>query len=119
MIKQNKPSDADDYALCFRCEKRALYLEGRPGAFRSECKNVNIAVGGCYQFTPIKPIALAPRKGDNRPLSLNLLSCRVERVPVEVNLELYPCVNKKEVSTIPCWIPKEIIKDFIKDPNDK
>ena len=70
--------------LCFRCEHRAHYLEGlRKGkdhAPRFECSQIESCVHGCYMFRPVKPIVIKQRKGDNRPLLLNILSCRVERI---------------------------------------
>lgn len=41
--------------LCFRCENRALFLEGK-GQPRCECGQVDSQVCGCYMFKPCKPI---------------------------------------------------------------
>lgn len=69
--------------LCFRCEHRAFYLEqlkkGKENAPRFECSQIESCVYGCYMFRPVKPIVIKQRHGDNRPLLLNILSCRVER----------------------------------------
>ena len=73
--------------LCFRCEYRTKYLEEGNGP-RFECKVPEMSVIGCYMFQPVKPIVIKPREGDNRPLSLNYFSARVERVDVSPELEL-------------------------------
>lgn len=68
----------NDNGLCFRCEYRAKFLEEGHGP-RMECQTSESSVMGCYMFKPVKPICVKPRKGDERPLTLNIFSCRVER----------------------------------------
>lgn len=41
--------------LCFRCEHRALSLEGK-GEPRCECGMHTVQVMSCYMFKPTKPI---------------------------------------------------------------
>jgi hypothetical protein len=108
--------------LCYRCEHRAKFLEeyskqklsgktnekiedffiSRP---RYECGMIESSVNSCYLFKPVKPIFIKPQDNDNRPLSLNIFSCRVEKVDdIKVELEL-----KGEVinnSVIYYWVPK-------------
>lgn len=91
--------------LCFRCEERAKFHE-TGHAPRYECGEIDKAVNGCYMFKPVKPIVIKPRKGDERPLSLNMLSCRVERVDQEIDLKLDAYEEEKGI--LFCWIPKEI-----------
>lgn len=73
--------------LCFRCEYRAQYLENKRQP-RFECGMVESAVGGCYMFKPVKPISIRSREGDNRPVTLDILSARVERVDNDIEMEL-------------------------------
>ena len=101
--------------LCFRCEHRAKYLEKlleskyskdpvhipRP---RFECGNIDTAVMGCYMFKPVKPVTIKPRDGDNRPLSLDILSCRVEQ---DENIELNIVFDKIDDKILPYWTPKK------------
>lgn len=41
--------------LCFRCEHRALFLEGK-GQPRCECGEINNQVCACYMFKPCMPV---------------------------------------------------------------
>jgi hypothetical protein len=77
--------------LCFRCEYRIAFLEaeymkknGRGPRF--ECTSKNTAVNSCYMFKPAKPITLEPNEGDNRPITLNILSARVHKADEQVEL---------------------------------
>lgn len=102
--------------LCYRCEHRAKYLEEysknkysdkdihipRP---RFECGNIESSVMGCYMFKPVQPINIKPREGDDRPLSLNIFSCRVERVD-DIKVELELKAEKINNSIIHYWVPK-------------
>ena len=91
--------------LCFRCEHRAKFHEAGH-APRHECSLINSAVSGCYMFKPVKPIVIKHRKGDDRFLSLNIFSCRVERVnDVKVELELQG--EQINDSVIFYWVPKK------------
>ena len=53
--------------LCFRCEHRAIFLETGDHP-RFECGMEKMASSGCYMFMPCKPIAVAPNKGEKRPI---------------------------------------------------
>lgn len=53
MKKKNKTIRCQ--GLCFRCEHRALSLEGR-GNSRCECGDHNAQVASCYMFQPAKPV---------------------------------------------------------------
>lgn len=77
----------NNQGLCFRCEYRAKFLEEGNGP-RFECKVPEMSVMGCYMFQPVKPICIKPREGDNRPMSLNYFSSRIERVDASPELEL-------------------------------
>lgn len=88
--------------LCFRCEWRARFLEEKRQP-RFECGMIESSVMGCYMFQPVKPICIKPREGDNRPLSLNILSCRVERSDNEPNLQLSDTQNEND--TLIYWTP--------------
>lgn len=88
--------------LCFRCEWRAQFLESKRQP-RFECGMIESAVMGCYMFQPVKPICIKPREGDNRPLSLNILSCRVERSDNEPTVQLSATQNEKD--TLIYWTP--------------
>lgn len=90
--------------LCFRCEYRAQFLESKRQP-KYECGEVNSAVGGCYMFQPVKPISIKPKNGDGRPITLNILSARVERVEenVELKLEAKNGLN----GTLIYWMPEK------------
>ena len=94
----------NNQGLCFRCEYRARYLEEGTGP-RFECKQPEMSVMGCYMFQPVKPICIKPREGDNRPLSLNYFSARVERVNASPELELKGEETKEGILVY--WKPKE------------
>ena len=66
--------------LCHRCEHRALFYETgmRP---RYECGSGD-AVTGCYMYNPVKPMIVKKREKDPRPVTMNILSARVEAVRV-------------------------------------
>lgn len=74
--------------LCYRCEYRAQFLENKRRP-RHECGVIEEAVNGCYMFKPVKPIVVAPRDGDDRPVTLNLFSARVERKEEDIPLKLH------------------------------
>ena len=72
--------------LCHRCEHRARHLEDERWRPRWECGNVGRAVWSCYMYAPVKPFALAPNAGDDRPaLGPWMFSarCHVEEWPGE------------------------------------
>ncbi len=93
--------------LCYRCEHRAQFLEEgrRP---RHECGNVESSVMGCYMFKPTKPITIKPREGDDRPLTLSVLSCRVER---DDDIELYLNSGLIDDKLVIYWEPIKNKKD--------
>lgn len=90
--------------LCFRCEHRATYLEEEYGP-RAECKMDNMSVSGCYMFQPVKPICIKSREGDNRPLTLNYFSARVERVITPLELQLIG--EETAEGLLVYWKPKD------------
>ena len=94
----------NNQGLCFRCEYRARFLEEGYGP-RFGCKVIESAVIGCYMFQPVKPICIKPREGDNRPMSLNYFSSRVERVDASPELELKG--EETENGMLVYWKPKE------------
>ncbi len=102
-MKMKLKQDRQDRGLCYRCERRALFLEGH-GAMRYECGGTN-AVGCCYGYLPVKPITVKHAKGyGRRPMLYPLaLSARVERKKdPELTLEFK--VAKSEF--VFYWIPK-------------
>lgn len=90
--------------LCFRCEYRAQFLESERQP-RFECGMIESSVMGCYMFQPVKPISIKPRNGDNRPVILNILSARVERVEEEIELKLEAKNGLNGILIY--WTPKE------------
>ena len=95
--------------LCYRCEYRARFLENgtRP---RFECGEIDSAVNGCYMFKPVKPMILKRRDGDKRPVTLNILSGRVEGVGVPEDIELRDMACDKPLEKghssgiLPMWV---------------
>jgi hypothetical protein len=53
--------------LCFRCERRAEFLESGHGP-RCECKDRDKAVSSCYMYRPVRPVVLAANSGEKRPV---------------------------------------------------
>ena len=90
--------------ICICFAYRAKYLEEGSGP-RFECSVPTSSIVGCYMFQPIKPIVIKPREGDNRPLSLNYFSARVERVDASPELELKG--EETENGMLVYWKPKE------------
>lgn len=82
--------------LCFRCEYRAQFLEEGVRS-RFECGAPEFSAMSCYMFQPVKPICIKPREGDNRPMSLNYFSSRVERTENTPELELRSHTSKEGV----------------------
>jgi hypothetical protein len=83
--------------LCYRCERRARFLEGKPDCdFRYQCKNPTASIGSCYQYIPCYPVVTIPdRPGDKRPrFGPALLSSREQAVrvlePPSVTLRAVP-----------------------------
>jgi len=97
--------------LCYRCEERAKFHE-KGHAPRYECGEIDKAVSGCYMYKPCMPVTIRPRDNDPRPLSLNMLSCRVERVD-DIEFKLLG-EEGKDKSYTPYWVPKEIINEELK-----
>lgn len=111
--------------LCYRCEHRAKFLEeyskqklsgktnekiedffiSRP---RYECGMIESSVNSCYLFKPVKPIFIKPQDNDNRPLSLNTFSCRVNRIDnVKIEVDLKQFVYKDNTILL-YWEPKKL-----------
>ena len=58
-------------SLCFRCEHRALALEGKlykrdEGCPRYQCGLAEYSAVDCYMFDPVKPPVLAPSESERR-----------------------------------------------------
>lgn len=89
--------------LCFRCERRAEFLETGRGP-RHECKQAD-AVGNCYAYLPVKPLVMKRPKGERRPVGgPMLLSARIGRVKIaDVDLKIVP---KNRGKFILYWEPK-------------
>lgn len=97
--------------FCFRCEYRARVLENRIPAHagpRAQCGDINASVYSCYLYKPVAPLIFKPEKGDKRPLSLNLLSCRINPVEVAEGEYLLKKVRngKKMKGYIAVFIPR-------------
>ncbi len=93
--------------LCQRCEHRACFFE-YGHAPRSECKDIESAVMGCYMYKPVRPIVIKPRENDTRPMSLGILSCRVERVNVKPELDLI--ANEHGEGVLVYWVRESKIR---------
>jgi hypothetical protein len=68
-----KATSVSFWPLCYRCEHRAAYLEARKAtgqghAPRYECQQCEDATGGCYMFSPVRPLRLVPAPGERRPI---------------------------------------------------
>jgi hypothetical protein len=66
-MKAEEPEKTLGLTLCFRCERRAEFLENgfKP---RFECGMEKTATSCCYMFMPCKPVAVVPNDGENRPI---------------------------------------------------
>ena len=78
--------------LCFRCEKRAKFLE-TGNRDRSQCGVIESQLYSCYCYEPIKPILLEKSdKSDIRDITLDIYSSRIkpaEKQPsLNMNLEM-------------------------------
>ena len=102
--------DNEVQGLCFRCENRARFLEGKPGSFRMQCKDPSFNSCSCYQYCPVKPVVLHKDESEKvlkikRPMFGGiLLSARSHPVCIpklQLNLKKY-----KNGSMI-YWGPKE------------
>ena len=68
--------------LCFRCEHRAQFLEGK-GQPRCECGDIERAVSSCYMFLPVRPLRTERTdKTDLRPEHGGYFGCRMKAVEV-------------------------------------
>lgn len=87
--------------LCFRCEHRARFHEvgSKP---RYECGQIDEAVCGCYMYKPVIPLIIKPRDNDDRPLTLNIFSARMEAVsyidPSSLALNMKPLKDNRYVA---------------------
>lgn len=89
--------------LCWRCEHRALFHEGK-GQSRYECGQ-NTAVVSCFMFQPVKPVILKKEKGDKRPMFAGWgVSAWVNPSEKEADLEL--STEKKKDGWLLFWLPK-------------
>ena len=75
--------------LCFRCEHRAEFLEGKRRP-RYECGLVTQSKHTCYMFKPCKPVVLekSDKKDFRPPLVGDLFSCRSKAVKLRDNVKL-------------------------------
>ena len=83
--------------LCHRCEKRVKVIEGGHGP-RSECNDLELSMGSCYCYEPVKPVVLKyPDYGDSeygkmnkqRPVSGGLFGARMSFDSIaDCNVEL-------------------------------
>ena len=86
--------------LCYRCEYRAQYLETgrRP---RYECGLIEESKYSCYMFIPVKPLLIEKNEGEDRPITLDILSGRFHVVDKEPNVELVITTERKYI--LPIW----------------
>ena len=102
----------NDPKLCYRCERRALFLENGSGP-RFECKDVQHSVNSCYMFNPVKPISVKRLNTDPRPISLNMLGCRVNAGETDGRFKLYyGYISDNEV--FPYWKKESRLDKFIR-----
>jgi hypothetical protein len=89
--------------LCFRCERRALFLE-RGEQYRYECGVVKGAIFSCYAFVPVKPLTIKPSAGDNRPfLGPAMIAARVNAVGILDSKLRAKCAEGNAVTLY--WVP--------------
>jgi len=102
-------------ALCYRCEKRARYLEDGH-APRCECADVNRAVYCCYAYRPVKPVVLARAPGyEDRPRFSPGMICARERA-VRVYDGEYAVADVKDGSVIYVLPPSKEPDDGAQNP---
>jgi len=90
--------------LCFRCEYRAQHHE-EGHAPRFECGVYDKSVVGCYMYLPVKPIILARREGDQRPIITGtMISARVERKGLADKYDLK--IDYDDPKIIMYWAPE-------------
>jgi len=90
--------------LCYRCEKRAKYLETGHGP-RCECKQTDTAVHSCYCYAPVKPVILAVNDGDERPQFTGwMISARSHFVRIP---EYKAAIKEYDDGNLIYWVPKE------------
>ena len=90
--------------LCHRCEHRARNKETGM-APRYEC-GITETVFGCYMYEPVRPLIIRKQKGDKRPLLLNALSARVERMDRQPEITL---IGKRVPGgLLVYWLPKGV-----------
>ena len=94
--------------LCYRCEHRIKYIESGY-APRCECKETNIAVSGCYMYSPVLPLMLFTDKNDDRsPLAGSLFSSRSYVIePLTID-DMEKQVAFKDDAYYTYWIPIRI-----------
>jgi hypothetical protein len=60
--------------LCYRCEKRARWLESKQG-YRCGCKRSEGAVWSCYAYEPVRPLVQQLNTGERCSPFLPEISC--------------------------------------------
>jgi len=112
--------------LCFRCEKRAVFLE-KGYAPRSECKDVDRTIDICYCYSPVKPVSQKYPDYDGeydkinkkRPPIGSLIGARmVAKEICDCSLELH----KENETYTQWWKPKSsqiCTKDGTKEKEDE
>lgn len=90
--------------LCYRCEYRALVMEGEHGP-RYECNAKDHEVGSCYMFRPVKPPVLQKSPGyKGRPRLEPIMCCARERMAGIANCGLgVKKIGRDKLSLY--WIP--------------
>lgn len=91
--------------LCHRCEWRAKFIEGlaRP---RYECGELESNKYACYMYQPTQPVSIARLNNDDiRPISLNIMGCRVRRMETGELVTFKLKSIKDGERLIPYWIP--------------
>lgn len=103
----------DNIGLCFRCEHRAKFMESGRGP-RSECKDSDSCVSGCYMYRPVVPVVTAPNKGDNRnPYWPSLIAGRSRAVRVAKD-EIVAYVREVDGGTVVLYGLKRDVDDIFR-----
>lgn len=108
---QDKDARIISHGLCFRCNHRAVFLETGHGP-RSECKDINNATGGCYMYTPTKPLILVKDSTDKRPQFAGAIFSSRSRSGGLADCRL--SLEQTKAGATPYWTPKSIDERHIK-----
>jgi hypothetical protein len=102
-----KPPRKAQYAnLCLRCEHRVAYRE-TGDAQRFQCGDLLNAVGVCYMYQPVKPLAVRPIAGERRPLGAGwMFAGRAQAAETGPRLEL-AAARVKSGGVLFWWRPAE------------